>query len=213
MAGDALWVVSVVAGTPGIEAEGSVAGLVAALAGPVALALLVVALPPAVAWPLSLAVGAEEPAEAEPAGMPGMAALAALALDEAEPGADEREVAVAAGEPVSAEEAAEVVEADVTPGMAAMASATWVSSWDVAGVAAVFDCLLTPEAEDFAVVPPADFVAAALVLVAAVVDAGRLPLSTKPCTPSELSEPEYSCALTEKLGSESPPIVDSTPEE
>jgi hypothetical protein len=66
------------------------------------------------------------------------------------------------------------------------------------------------EAEDelFAAVRPDP----PLLVAAVVVAAGRWPLSTKPCTPSALSEPEYSCALTEKLGSESPPIVDSTPE-
>ena len=37
------------------------------------------------------------------------------------------------------------------------------------------------------------------------------PLLTKPATPSLASGPLYSCALTEKFGSESPPIVCSTP--
>src|SRR5205823_5834951 len=37
------------------------------------------------------------------------------------------------------------------------------------------------------------------------------PLSTKPATPWSCSGSAYSCALTERLGSESPPIVCSTP--
>src|SRR5437899_213369 len=41
--------------------------------------------------------------------------------------------------------------------------------------------------------------------------AGSAPLLTKPTTPWPASGPGYSWALTEKLGTESPPIVDSTP--
>src|SRR5215467_14040018 len=38
--------------------------------------------------------------------------------------------------------------------------------------------------------------------------AGSAPLLTKPRTPWPASGPGYSCALTEKLGRESPPMVD-----
>ena len=103
--------------------------------------------------------------------------------------------------------------------MAASASSACWSFCAVAGVAC-----FPAAAEPAAVLPLlAELVLAELVLaelapvdpvLAAAVDAaGRSPLLTKPCTPSELSEREYSCALTEKLGSESPPMVESTPPE
>jgi hypothetical protein len=102
----------------------------------------------------------------------------------------------------------------MVPGMAASASSACWSSCGVAGVAcflaaadpaAVFSLLGELVLAELAPADP--------VFAAAVAAAGRSPLLTKPCTPSELSEREYSCALTEKLGSESPPMVDNTPPE
>jgi hypothetical protein len=195
-----------------MEADGSV------LAWPLALALAPVLAPVlavlAVPWPLLLAAGAEELAEDEPAGTPGIAAEPDADPD---PDPEEPEVPVDDGELEAPAEAGDagVDEAAATPGMAAIASATWVSSWDVAWVPVEF-CGLVAAGEDCDEddgALAADPLLLVLRLVAGVVDAGRLPLSTKPCTPSALREPEYSCALTDKLGSESPPIVDSTPPE
>src|SRR5262249_4630655 len=42
---------------------------------------------------------------------------------------------------------------------------------------------------------------------------GSEPLLTNPCTACPASGPGYSCELTEKLGRESPPMVDRTPPE
>jgi hypothetical protein len=98
--------------------------------------------------------------------------------------------------------------------MAASASSACWSSCGVAGVA-----WFLAAAEPAAAFPLlAELVLAELApadrdFAAAVATVGRSPLLTKPCTPSELSEREYSCALTEKLGSESPPMVESTPPE
>jgi hypothetical protein len=103
--------------------------------------------------------------------------------------------------------------------MAASASSACWSSCGVAGMAcfpaadepaAVFPLLAELVPTELV---PAELAPADRDFAAAVAAAGRSPLLTKPCTPSELSEREYSCALTEKLGSESPPMVESTPPE
>ncbi len=105
--------------------------------------------------------------------------------------------------PAAEEEAAATVWADV-PGMAASASSDCRSACWVAAAGAFFGLLAAAFgcwAED------------ACSLLASVVAAGRSPLLTKPWTPCEPSEPEYSWVLTEKLGRESPPMVESTPPE
>jgi len=157
---DELWVALVVSGTPGIAAEGPVWGWLADLAW---LPLLPLAAVPA---PVLLAAGAGEFADPASAGTPGMATPGA-----GERGADDAPVA---GDEPDPPELDEPVEAAETPGMAAIASATWVAACGVAWVAPPLCCLVADAGADFAAgwLDP--------LLRAAVVDAGRLPLSTKP---------------------------------
>lgn len=66
-----------------------------------------------------------------------------------------------------------------------------------------------------AAAPPAPGVAAAVgaTVARSTPAAARCPLSTKPTTPSEANDPPYEWALTVRPGSESAPMVSSTPPE
>jgi hypothetical protein len=61
--------------------------------------------------------------------------------------------------------------------------------------------------------PPAAAAAPVAELPSWLAALGRWPLLTKPFTPCAASEPVNVCALTERFGAESPPIVRRAPDE
>src|SRR5947209_4699578 len=106
-----------------------------------------------------------------------------------------------------------------SPGMTVVSAMAPARSPAVAGAAAtgrpdgaagreLAACRRVPSACFFACWPAAEAVPPGSTLSTT---AGGAPLLTKPTTPWPASGPGYSWALTEKLGTESPPIVDSTP--
>jgi hypothetical protein len=191
-----------VVGTPGIDALGLVTGLAASLGA--GSAVFAAAWAAGGAWRRAWtgSAGELDRAVLDPVALTGTPGIAADAADAAALEPDALDVP-------DAPDALEAVSPAVVPGMAASASSACWSDCDVA-------CLGTEEAAvaAFAVLDDAvldDAVLEDPALADAVDASGRSPLLTKPCTPFSPSDPEYSCVLTEKLGSESPPMVDSTP--
>jgi hypothetical protein len=186
-----------VVGTPGIDALGLVTGLAACLGA--GSAVFAAAWAAGRAWRRAWtgSAGELDRAAPDPVALTGTPGIAADAADAAALEPDALDV-------LDAPDALEAVSPAVVPGMAASASSACWSDCDVA-------CLGTEEAAVAAFPVLDDAVLEDPALADAVDASGRSPLLTKPCTPFSLSDPEYSCVLTEKLGSESPPIVDSTP--
>ena len=110
--------------------------------------------------------------------------------------------------PVSAATAA-------VPGTAASAPAGCSAACCVAGVPEPLRAAVGVPVADRtgAGVPAAAGVLAVEPATAELAAEGRFPLLMNPATPCAASGPGYSCALTEKFGSESPPTVDRTPSE
>ncbi len=206
---DELRVALAEAGTPGIDADDAAEADDPAEGEEVALAA-VLGLGAVFVCPRTADGFAAALDGAELTGTPGMDAPAPEAADVAAEAAEAAVAVLAFGELA----AVVVAVTAAVPGMAAIASSACWSSCGVAVGAPADGCFALAADPDVADpdVADEDF-GAETGLVAAVVTAGRSPLSTKPSTPFELSEPEYSCALTEKFGRESPPMVDSTPPE